>query len=103
MDTPGSGYTAPVVTFSGGGAAATAFGSVEQVTITDGGFGYTFPTVEFDLPDGPDGVQAQGHAEMDANGTITPLWSISPGSGYSSARALPYTMGHCSIQSLARH
>jgi len=84
----GSGYTAPAVTISGGGgsgATATAYGRVDQVTVTDGGSGYTFPTVDFDLPAGPGGVQAQGHAEMDANGTITAVIVDSPGSGYSTA------------------
>jgi len=81
----GSGYTAPSVSFSGGGAAATAYGRVDQVTVTNGGSGYTFPTVDFDLPDQPSGVQAQGHAEMDANGTITAVVVDSPGSGYSTA------------------
>ena len=85
----GSGYTAPTVSFSGGGsgggASATAYGRVDQVTITDGGLGYTFPTVDFDLPDRPGGIQAKGHAEMDANGTITAVIVDSPGSGYSTA------------------
>ena len=85
VDAPGSGYTAPVVTFSDGTAAATAYGGVDQVTVTDGGGGYTFPTVEFDLPDGSNGVQATGHAVMDANGTITAVVVDSPGSGYSFA------------------
>ena len=59
----GSGYTAPVVTFSGnGGAAATAYGGVENnIQLISGGSGYTFPTVEFDLPDADWGVQATGH------------------------------------------
>jgi len=96
VDQPGSGYTAPLVTFSGnGGAAATAYGGVDAVTITFGGSGYTFPTVEFDLPDGPDGLQAKGHVPMivngdpfdgmDANGTITAVVVDNPGSGYSFA------------------
>ncbi len=86
VNSPGTGYTAPVVTFSGnGGAAATAYGGVEQVFVANGGSGYTMPTVEFDLPDGPDGVQAKGHAVMDANGTITAVIVDSPGSGYSFA------------------
>ncbi|MEO8357491.1 MAG: hypothetical protein ABI621_16420, partial [Chloroflexota bacterium] len=86
VNSPGSGYTAPTVTFSGnGGAAATAYGGVEQVFLANGGSGYTMPTVEFDLPDGPKGVQAKGHAEMGANGTITAVIVDSPGSGYSFA------------------
>jgi FtsP/CotA-like multicopper oxidase with cupredoxin domain len=86
LNSPGTGYTAPVVTFSGnGGAAATAYGGVEQVFLANGGSGYSMPTVEFDLPDGPDGVQAKGHAEMDASGTITAVIVDNPGSGYSFA------------------
>jgi len=88
VNTFGSGYTAPVVTLSGGngsGATATAYGQVDHVTVTNGGSGYTFPTVDFDLPDRPGGDQAQGHAEMDANGTITAVIVDSPGSGYSTA------------------
>ncbi len=97
MNTFGSGYTAPVVTISGnGGATATAYGRVDQVTVSNGGSGYTFPTVEFDLPDGSGGVQAKGHiatlaadgfAGMDSNGTILSNGVIvdSPGSGYSHA------------------
>ena len=60
----GSGYTAPFVTFSGnGGAAATAYGGVENNIVTSGGSGYTFPTVDFDLPDADWGTQATGHAD----------------------------------------
>jgi len=64
VDTPGTGYTAPTVTFSGnGGAAATAYGGVEQVTVIQG-TGYTMPTVDFDLPDGEDGVHAVQDGEV---------------------------------------
>jgi hypothetical protein len=66
-------------------ATATAYGGVDAVAIVDGGSGYTFPTVEFGLPDGPGGVQATGHADMNANGTITAVMVDSAGSGYSAA------------------
>ncbi|HBX69405.1 MAG TPA: hypothetical protein DEH25_08480, partial [Chloroflexi bacterium] len=66
-------------------ATATAFGGVDQVLLVDGGSGYTMPTVDFDLPDSPDGVQASAHAEFDSTtGTITAVVVDSPGSGYSS-------------------
>jgi len=86
VDTPGTGYTAPTVTFSGnGGAAATAYGGVEQVTVIQG-TGYTMPTVDFDLPDGEDGVQAQGAPVWDqTTGTVTGVMVTNPGSGYSTA------------------
>jgi hypothetical protein len=63
-------------------ATGTAYRGVDAIQITDGGWGYTMPTVEFDLPDAPDGVTAKAHAEMDANGTITAVIVDDPGSGY---------------------
>jgi FtsP/CotA-like multicopper oxidase with cupredoxin domain len=85
---PGAGYRAPLVAFSGGGAAVqatgTAYGSVNAVTITNGGGGYAFPTVEFELPNDPNGVRATGHAEM-TGGVITAIIIDNPGSGYSTA------------------
>ena len=63
VNTPGAGYTAPTVSFSGnGGAAATAYGGVDAVAFSVNGAKYSFPTVDFDLPDDPAGIQAQGHA-----------------------------------------
>lgn len=90
VDTPGSGYTAPTVSFSGGGpgsgAAATAYGGVDQITLLNPGSGYTMPTVDFDLPDGPDGVQAKAHVDWDqTSGTILAVVIDDPGSGYSTA------------------
>ena len=90
VDQGGSGYTAPQVTISGGGAlvdaTATVFGGVDAVVLTTTGNGYTMPTVDFDLPDSPDGVQARGHAVFDPNtGAITAIVVDNPGSGYSSA------------------
>jgi FtsP/CotA-like multicopper oxidase with cupredoxin domain len=87
VNTAGTGYTAPAVTISGNGtgAAATAYGSVEQVNVSVPGSGYTFPTVDFDLPDAPDGIQAKGHAVMDVNGAITGIVVDQGGSGYLNA------------------
>ena len=58
----GAGFLHPVVAFTGGtvDATATVFGGVDAVTLADPGTGYTFPTVDFDLPDDPDGIQAHG-------------------------------------------
>ena len=84
----GSGFSSFAVSFSGGGgtgAAATAYGGVDAVTIVDGGLAYTMPTVQFDLPDAPDGIQATGHAVMDGAGTITSVVVDNPGSGYKTA------------------
>lgn len=87
----GSGYGGFAVDITGGGgsgAAATASGGVDAVTITDGGSGYTMPTVDFDLPDAPDGTVAKGHvepADLAADGSVTKVTVDDPGSGYSTA------------------
>jgi len=98
--TGGAGYSAFGVALDGGGGlGATAIGSgeVDAVVVTEGGSGYTMPTIDFDLPDAPDGVQAEAHVPMiangdpidgmDANGTITAITIDNPGSGYLTAPA----------------
>ncbi|HET6443711.1 MAG TPA: hypothetical protein VFI27_03945, partial [candidate division Zixibacteria bacterium] len=95
VEITGTGYTAPSVTFSDGAAAATAYGGVDMIALTNPGSGYAMPTVDFDLPDGPNGVQARGHAECEPTDcapvtdggtvTITNVIVDSPGSGYSTA------------------
>ena len=104
VDAAGGGYTAPSVTVTGGGATtdatARAFGGVDAVAVTGNGTGYKFPTVDFDLPDDPNGLQAQGYAtcadpypdcqltvETDFL-TVTGVTVTSPGSGYSTAPAV---------------
>jgi FtsP/CotA-like multicopper oxidase with cupredoxin domain len=103
MDANGSGYTAPTVLISGGGATtdatAHALGGVDAVSVVAGS-GYKFPVVDFDLPDDPNGVQAQGHATCedpypDCNLTVeTDFLTVSgvvvdsAGSGYSTAPAV---------------
>ena len=86
ITTPGAGYSAFDVKIGGGDGKATAVasGGVDAVNITDAGSGYTMPTVDFDLPDDPNGTVAKGHATMDA-GTITEVVVDDPGSGYSRA------------------
>jgi len=89
----GHGYTAPTVTLAGGGATtqatASAYGSVEAASLTAslvGGTGYTFPTVDFDMPDDPNGVQAKAHVVWDTvTGTITSIVLDDPGTGYMQA------------------
>ncbi len=87
MTEGGNGYTAPLVGFTGGGATtaatATAYGSVDAVTVTAPGSAYTFATVEFSLPDGTNGVQATGHATTNASGAVVSVVVDNPGSGYS--------------------
>jgi FtsP/CotA-like multicopper oxidase with cupredoxin domain len=85
----GGGYKAPVVTISGGGATtdatATAYGGVDAIAVQNAGTGYQFPTVDFDMPDDPNGTQAAAHAEKNANGEITNIVIDNPGSGYATA------------------
>ena len=107
VDVAGGGYTAPSVSISGGGATTDAtahvLGGVDAVTLTTPGQGYTFPTVDFDMPDDPNGTQAKGHVVCEAiapitadcqgataNGqlTVTDVVMDSPGSGYSTAPAV---------------
>lgn len=91
VDAGGSGYGGFAVGITGGGgsgATATASGGVDAVTVTDGGAGYTMPTVDFDLPDDPNGTVAKGHvdpADLSADGNVTKVTVDEPGSGYSSA------------------
>ncbi len=50
------------------------------------GSGYTMPTIDFDMPDDPNGVQAKAHAVgVDASGAITAIVLDEPGSGYATA------------------
>jgi len=69
-------------------ATATVYGGVDAISVVTPGSGYTMPTVDFDLPDGLDGVQAQAHVELDTNGGIANVVIDNPGSGYSSAPAV---------------
>ena len=66
-------------------ATGTVYGGVDVIEIVDGGSGYTMPTVEFDLPDAPDGITPKAHAEIDGNGMITAVIVDEPGSGYMKA------------------
>ena len=67
-------------------ATAIAYGSVYSLTLTSPGSGYTFPTVDFDMPDAPDGVIAAAHATADpVTGAITAIVLDNHGSGYSAA------------------
>ena len=82
-------------TGAGSGATATAFGGVNTVNLSDAGSGYTMPTVSFDLPDDPNGIQAAGHVtcvEADCQPanpgdavTLTGVVVDEPGSGYATA------------------
>ncbi len=81
-------------------ATGTVYGGVDAVTVDVQGSGYKFPTVDFDLPDDPNGVQAQGHAVCadpypDCNLTVetdfltvTGVVVDSAGSGYATAPAV---------------
>jgi len=99
----GTGYTAPSITISGGGATtqarATVYGGVEAVTLDPGAdySGFTFPTVDFDFPNDPNGTMPKAHptcadpypnCQSDVPGTtytVTGIVVDDPGSGYSVA------------------
>ncbi|MFT7337631.1 MAG: hypothetical protein ACI92B_000953 [Marinobacter maritimus] len=55
--------------------------SVEKVSVTDGGTGYTSPTVTFSAPSDPNGVTATGVVTV-AGGVITGVVVTDAGSGY---------------------
>lgn len=88
---PGSGYAqlkAEVTGGGGTGAAVTPSGGVDAVHLADGGTGYTMPTVDFDLPDDPNGTIAKAHVPQDglsADGVVTSIVVDDPGSGYTTA------------------
>ncbi len=88
----GFGFTAPKVVITDGSptagseAAAVASGGVDNLTLDNGGSGYTIqPTVKFSLPDLPDGTTATGSAVMGGNGVVASVEVVNPGSGYTSA------------------
>ena len=59
---------------------------MDAVALGDPGTGYKFPTVDFDMPDDPNGTIARAHADFDAvTGEITGIVVDQPGSGYSTA------------------
>ena len=57
------------------------------MTLTDGGAGYTMPTVLFDLPDDPNGTRATGHVEPAdlVGGVVQKVTVDDAGSGYTTA------------------
>lgn len=89
VTTGGSGYSAPLVSFSGGaGSGAKAFvsgaanGVVTEITVTDPGSGYTSaPTVTIADSGGGTGSGAVAIAEI-RRGQITSITVNSGGSGY---------------------
>ena len=96
-DLGGSGYTAPSVAITLGGATtdatATATGSVDPIIKFTGGSGFDQqPMVTFSLPNDPAGVQATGSATM-TNGVVDTITVENAGSGYTSAPDVTITDG----------
>ncbi|MBI5353042.1 MAG: multicopper oxidase domain-containing protein [Chloroflexi bacterium] len=92
VDNSGFGYLTPTVTISGGtpsagyDATALASGGVDYVELVSGGSDYLIePVVVFDIPDLPNGVRAEGVANMNEFGVVTDVTVTNPGSGYSFA------------------
>ena len=91
----GTGYTAPVVSITGGspsvGATATAMvssGAVAGVSILDDGVLYSAPVIHFT---GGGGTGAAATATLDIYGGITGFVITNPGSGYTNAPAVTIT------------
>lgn len=84
VNTPGSGYTTPVVTISGGGGsgatatATVAGGQITGVTVTNQGSGYAFPPT-VTITDG--GYGAAATAQI-AAGSVSGFTILNGGSGY---------------------
>jgi len=94
----GYGFSAPAVTLTGGNptagseARALASGTVDNLTLTDGGTGYQAqPLVNISKPDLADGEQATGNATMNANGVVIGVEIANPGAGYTSAPTVTIT------------
>ncbi len=98
VGTKGAGYTAPAVVITGAAtmpATATAYGGVDSLILDTPGQGYSMPTVDFDMPDDPNGTLAKAHVlclEIDCKAvapattvTITGFFIDNPGSGYAKA------------------
>jgi hypothetical protein len=95
----GFGFAAPKVTLTGGApttpAVAAASGGADSLTLNGGGSGYTIqPIVHFSLPDAPycsnpgeTCVQPTATATM-ANGVVTGVSLLTPGSGYAHAPSI---------------
>ncbi|MGV8847270.1 multicopper oxidase domain-containing protein [Tessaracoccus sp.] len=96
----GGGYTSFDTVLNGGGgsgATAIASGGVDAIAIGSGGAGYVMPTIDFDLPDDPNGTIAKAHVPriangdatdgLDGNGTVTAVVIDDPGAGYTTAPA----------------
>ena len=63
----------------------TLYQSIESITITNGGSGYTStPTVSIAAPSGPNGIAATAFATIE-NGTVTEITLISGGTQYTEA------------------
>ncbi|MGW5238243.1 multicopper oxidase domain-containing protein [Monashia sp. NPDC004114] len=88
----GAGYSGLQATVTGDGTGATALasGGVDAVAVSDGGAGYTMPTVLFDLPDDPNGTRATGHVEPAdlVGGVVQKVTVDDPGTGYTAAPGL---------------
>lgn len=73
-----------------GDLVAPTDGTIDSVTITDGGSGYTTATLAFSAPGTPGGVTATGTAVLTA-GEITGVTITNAGSGYTSAPTITVT------------
>ena len=70
------------------------FYTVDTVEILNGGSGYTTPpTVIFDFPSGPNGIRAEGSANIDESGRVISVDIISTGTQYRTPPAIQFSGG----------
>lgn len=85
-----SQYVYSLDVIGGSDVANATTGSVDSVTVTAGGSGYTTATVVFSAPQTPGGVTATGTVTV-AGGEITGVTITNPGSGYTSAPTVTFS------------
>lgn len=87
VDVPGSNYTSPTISFTGGGgsggalATATLIGSISGVTVSAGGVYATTPAITFS--GGSPSTPATATATLGTSGSVTSIAVSSGGTGYS--------------------
>jgi len=68
------------------------YNTVSRIEVTNGGSGYLFPPdVIISAPTGPNGITAEGSANIDATGTVISVDVISSGSQYSTPPTVTFS------------
>ena len=68
--------------------------TIDRIQIIDGGYGYTSPPiVVIDPPTGPNGINAEGSANIDSNGRVISVDLISSGNQYKTPPSISFVGG----------